>query len=271
MSSEFKPSEQKVAIAGDRFTIVDRWGSAPSILCIHGIASSRKAWARLAKELSDDHSIAAYDQAGHGDAAAVGGPMTLERCVDDACAVAQSCGSRTRTIIGHSWGGAVALLAALRLPSVERVIAIDPMIFVAPGTWDTDYLDDVRADLRLSPQERERILRSRLARWHELDIVGKIHAMRFMRPDSVERLGRDNRVDDGGWDLRAVVAPYPKPLLVAAADASESVLSAEEFALLGDGASNPHCTLIEFKGEGHNLHRTAFQAFVKAAKAFMAD
>lgn len=269
MSPHAKSTEEKLALADGRSTIVERWGESPSILCVHGIASSRKAWTRLADAISARYPMMAYDQAGHGDAAAVDGSMTLQRCIEDACAVARSSASPIRTLIGHSWGGAVVLMAALQLPSAETVIAIDPMIYVAPGTWDVEYLDDVKADLRLSEEEREGVLRSRLSNWDALDIAGKLHAMRSMRPEAIERLGRDNRVDEGGWNLRPLVTSYPKRCLVTAAARSDSVLAAEDFALLRDRTRNPKCTVVEFETEGHNLHRTAFPEFVRVVTSFI--
>ena len=55
----------------------------PLIVAVHGMTSSRKSWQRLAEHWNGRARVAAYDQRGHGDSAAVSGPMALERGVAD--------------------------------------------------------------------------------------------------------------------------------------------------------------------------------------------
>jgi pimeloyl-ACP methyl ester carboxylesterase len=260
--------ERRVNFDDGERTTVESWGdSGPVVLCIHGITSSRKSWERTAAALADHYRVFAYDQRGHGDSAEVLGPMTLARSVADLRMVAHAIGEPA-SLIGHSWGGAVALLAG-REPFARRVEVIDPMVVVVPGTWRQEYLDDTEADLRMPADERSSELRARLVGWHELDVAGKLHAMEKMRAESIARLGSENRVDLGGWDLRSVVADYPRPLLVLAAAPSQSVMSSDdlEFIRLRGGSNVDIQTLAD---QGHNLHRTAFERYLSATQAFLA-
>lgn len=248
-------------------TILESWGrSGPAVVCIHGITSSRKSWARLAADLERTYRVFAYDQRGHGDSAAVMGPMTLQRSLRDLRAVANTLGEPF-ALIGHSWGGAVALLGG-REPFATKIVAIDPMVRVEAGTWRRDYLDDVERDLALSPQEREAAIRERSAAWHESDIAGKLHALAQMRADTIAHLGSDNDADAGGWDLRDVVAGYPKRLLILAAGPDDSVMTVSDVADIR-ARGGPNVTLETFADQGHNLHRTAFERFAAAATAFL--
>ncbi|MBD5656034.1 MAG: alpha/beta fold hydrolase, partial [Candidatus Eremiobacteraeota bacterium] len=130
-------------------TTLETWGeSGPVVLCVHGIASSRRSWSRLADRLKANFRVFAYDQRGHGDRAATVGPMTLDRSVRDLEAVAATLPEPVTMLIGHSWGGAVALLGG-RAIAVKRVVAVDPMLRVAPGTFDVDYVEDLREPLAL--------------------------------------------------------------------------------------------------------------------------
>ncbi|MDQ2817712.1 MAG: alpha/beta hydrolase [Candidatus Eremiobacteraeota bacterium] len=250
-------------------TAVDMHGTGPAVLCIHGITSSRRSWTRLAEYLADRYRTIAYDQRGHGDSAAVSGPMTLERSVADSRSVLDAAGGEAAAVIGHSWGGAVALLAG-QDPRIRSVIAVDPMVRVRPGTWGADYLDDTAADMALEPQERERVLRARHADWHPLDVEGKLHAVRSMTAEPIARLGSENHVDRAGWNLLPSLADYPKPLLFCVADPSESVVGADDLSLIRRSAGRK-LRVVEFPGEGHNLHRTAFERFAAAVDAFIGD
>jgi pimeloyl-ACP methyl ester carboxylesterase len=192
--------------------------------------------------------------------------MTLQRSLDDLRAVAAAVGSPA-ALIGHSWGGAVALLGG-REPFATKVVAIDPMVRVEPGTWRREYLDDTESDLALGLREREAALRGRLASWHEIDIEAKLHAVRDMNARAIALLGSENNVDDGQWDLRTVIAAYPKPLLILAAGPGESVLSPQDIEFI-QARSGRNVDLEMFANQGHNLHRTAFERYIANVRAFL--
>jgi len=259
--------ERSITFDDGAQTILESWGEAgPCVICVHGITSSRKAWVRTAHALAGTHRVFAYDQRGHGDAAATLGPMTLERSLADLRTIATAIGSPA-AIIGHSWGGAVALLGG-REPFATRVVAIDPMVRVEPHSWRREYLDDTESDLALPRPELEAKIRARSNAWHESDITGKLHAVAAMRAEAIERLGSENRVDEGRWDVRPFVAAYPKPLLILAAGPDDSVMSAADLNFIrAQGGANVRVEI--FADQGHNLHRTAFDRYIAATAAFL--
>ena len=260
--------ERNITFDDGAQTILESWGEVgPCVICVHGITSSRKAWVRTALALSGTHRVFAYDQRGHGDAAATLGPMTLERSLADLRTIAAAVASPA-AIIGHSWGGAVALLGG-REPFATRVVAIDPMVRVEPHSWRREYLDDTESDLALPRAELEARIRARSKAWHESDIAGKLHAVAGMRADSIARLGSDNRADEGRWDLRPLVATYPKPLLILAAGPDDSVMSAADLDFIRAQGGKNVC-IETFADQGHNLHRTAFDRYIAATTTFLA-
>jgi pimeloyl-ACP methyl ester carboxylesterase len=89
-----------------------------------------------------------------------------------------------------------------------------------------------------------------------------------MTAEPIARLGSENHVDEGGWNLLDTVAGYPKPLLVFAAGPDDSVMSEDDVAHL-KARGGPNVRVSEFPNEGHNLHRTAFDAFAKEVEAFL--
>jgi pimeloyl-ACP methyl ester carboxylesterase len=83
------------------------------------------------------------------------------------------------------------------------------------------------------------------------------------------RLGEQNAADFGRWDIRVDLRRYPKPLLLLLADERESVVDFEELWILNE-TLGPLATLEIFEGEGHTLHRTAFDRYLRSLTAFLA-
>jgi pimeloyl-ACP methyl ester carboxylesterase len=264
------PAARQVAIADGVVTNVDVWGdSGPILLCVHGITSSRKMWTRTAEYFSPRYRVVAYDQRGHGDSAAVVGPMHLARSIGDLVAVEEALGEQIHCLVGHSWGGAVAIYGG-RSPRVERVVAIDPMVYQLPGTWTADFVDDLRDVFAVAPQEREPAIREMFAGSPPVEIDAKVHAMRSMRLATVEALGSENGVDVNAWDLRPQFRDYPIPLYLAVADPGDSVIRPEDLAFIRK-TGGPNVTIEVFEGEGHTLQRTAFEKFAAAMERFLTE
>jgi pimeloyl-ACP methyl ester carboxylesterase len=247
-------------------TTVEQWGHrGPIALAVHGMTSSRRSWARLAAHLNGRFRVVAYDQRGHGESAAVLGPMSLERGLSDARNVAASLDEPIELLIGHSWGGAVAVLAGTRLP-VRRVAAIDPMIHQAGDAWYREFLDELAELFASTGDERDAKVREEYAAWAPVDVEGKVHAVHAMTPVPIERLWHENPA--ASWDLHPAIAAYEKPLLLAMAAAGESI---NDDAALEDieAAHPPSVALVEFPGAGHNLQRTAFDTFAQCLDAWL--
>ena len=265
------PSKRLTVALGDGHTTrADQWGeSGPILLCVHGITSSRKSWTRLAQHFAAEYRVVAYDQRGHGDSANVPGPMTLERSLRDLEAVVAALDAPVHGLLGHSWGGAVAILGGRRI-ACERVVAIDPMIHQAPGTWYAEFVDDLRTLFGTPSKERERVIRDHYADagWPAIEVDAKVHAMRSMTIDSIIALGQENGVDEGKWDLRPSLRGYPKPLLLPLADQSDSVVAEADRTFVRENGG-PNVKIEVFTGEGHSLQRSAFDKFAALTAAFL--
>jgi pimeloyl-ACP methyl ester carboxylesterase len=240
---------------------VELWGErGPLVLAVHGMTSSRRSWGRLGRRLEGRFRVAAYDQRGHGDSAEITGPMSLERGVRDAENVAAALGEPIDVLLGHSWGGAIAILAGTRLP-VSRVATVDPMVHQVSDGWYAEYLDELRELFALTGSDRDAKVREEFTAWSPLDIEGKVHAVHAMTILPVEGLMNENLPET--WDLRSAIACYEKPLLLALATRGESI---NDDALLADveRIASSYVRIVAFPGAGHNLHRTAFESFAAA-------
>jgi len=249
-------------------TTLEQWGeSGPALLCVHGIGSSRKSWVRTAEAFGDSYRVFAYDQRGHGDSAAIGGPMTHAQSVRDLLAVARAIDGEVFALIGHSWGGTIVLAGGHDV-ACTHVVAIDPMIHYAGGQWAADFAADLEPLFARPLSEREGVIREMFAGLPPVEIDAKVHALRHMSIEPVVALGTDNGADAGDWDLRETVRAYPKPLLLLLADPSDSVVSAEDAAFVHENGGE-NLTLEVFAGEGHALHRTAFERFAASVRDFL--
>lgn len=248
-------------------TTVERWGErGPVMLCVHGMTSSRKSWKRLAARYADRFVVVAYDQRGHGDSAAVRGPMTLERSIRDLELVLLAIGGAD-VLLGHSWGGAVAVRAGRSAP-VRAVAAIDPMIVQIDDVWYDEYLDELATRFAVTGSARDAATRANYASWHPDDIAGTVHAVHAMVAEPIARLRADNIESD--WDLRPDIARYTKPLLLAMAGPEETVVPPNVLRDI-EGNRGASVRIVTFAEQGHNLHRTAFDEFSSAFDEFLGD
>ena len=259
-------SERIVRLDDGAQTTVETWGeSGPVIVAIHGMTSSRKSWERFANEYAGRYRVVAYDQRGHGDSARVEGPMTLHRALLDLYNVLESLDEPVEMLLGHSWGGAVAILGGRRF-DVARVAAVDPMLRQASAQWYDEFLSELRPLFALDGAARDAKVREDYADWPEIDRERKVHAVHDMTTGPIERLRDENPPES--WDIRRDLEAYPKPLFLAIADPSESIIALEDVKEVRELAG-PNVTIRVFEGQGHNLHRTDFEHFIREFDAFL--
>jgi pimeloyl-ACP methyl ester carboxylesterase len=146
----------EVDLPGDGVRLrATRWpGSGTPVLLLHGLASTRRFWNLVVPDLvAAGLSVVALDQRGHGESpvaeSAGFGPaqFTPEAVARDAAVALDALGISRAVVVGHSWGGAVALTLAARHPErVLAAVAIDGGF--APWPEDVD-LAEMR--VRLTP------------------------------------------------------------------------------------------------------------------------
>jgi pimeloyl-ACP methyl ester carboxylesterase len=257
---------QTIVLDDGATTTMEQWGDAgPVMLCVHGMTSSRRSWLRVAQRYAAHYRVIAYDQRGHGDSAAVTGPMSLERGVRDLHNVAALTGADI--LLGHSWGGAVVVRAG-SLVDARAIVAIDPMIVQADDAWYAEFIEELAEAFALVGDARDVHMREAYAQWHPDDIAGKVHAVHAMTTTPIAGLRDDNR--DGRWDLRAEIAAYEKPLLLVMAGRDGSIVPAAVLDTIEAHHAAP-VQIATLADQGHNLHRTAFDRFARAMDDFLKE
>jgi pimeloyl-ACP methyl ester carboxylesterase len=108
--------ERAFEVRGDGVRLAAReWpGEGPSLLLLHGLASSSHIWDLVAPRLAGSLRVIAYDQRGHGRSGKPSSGYGFHRTSADAAAVIRGLRLGRPVLVGHSWGANVALEVAVR-------------------------------------------------------------------------------------------------------------------------------------------------------------
>ena len=127
-------------------------GSGETVLLLHATASAGAQWQALAETLRSDWRVVAPDLYGYGesDPWPGHGPFALAEEAALAEAVLADAGRGPFHLIGHSYGGAVALRLAMQQPGrLLSLVLIEPVAFhllrqEAPSPANRDLFGEVR-------------------------------------------------------------------------------------------------------------------------------
>jgi pimeloyl-ACP methyl ester carboxylesterase len=132
-----------------------RRGAGPLVLCLHSSTGSQAQWRTLTDRLADRAEVITPDLYGHGRSPAwpEGAANTLDTDARAVMAVAQAQRPRLAQeglhLIGHSYGGAVALRIALRHPRLVRSLTVyEPVLFGLLGGDDDGAADPALEEVR---------------------------------------------------------------------------------------------------------------------------
>ncbi|MFH0340925.1 MAG: alpha/beta fold hydrolase [Chromatiales bacterium] len=126
----------------------------PELVMIHGLAANLAFWFRLFTLVGSRFHIIAYDLRGHGYSDIVPSSYTTADMAHDLGALLDHLGVQKAHIVGHSFGGAVALHFSLLYPErVKTLTLADARVFsLQPMTRRSDD-DQLAADWRRCVQE----------------------------------------------------------------------------------------------------------------------
>lgn len=242
----------------------------PVLFC-HGLFGQGKNWTRIAKQIAVDHRVVLADMPNHGRS----GWTERFDYAEAADAVAALLEGPT-SVVGHSMGGKIAMLVALRHPElVDRLCVVD----VAPVAYDHHeefrrYLDAMLAmDLGA--------LASRADADAALQDVAPNATIRSFLLQNLHRDGegwrwqpnlevlRDGLVELGGWpgeDLDGVT-PYDGPVLWLGGANSHYVVDEHEAAM---HRWFPHTRRVTVKNAGHWVHSEQPAVVAEVLRQFLA-
>ncbi len=124
----------------------DRGAGSDALVLLHGLSQQRHFWEPVCSYL-DLPRVIRLDQRGHGlSDTPLDADYSIVRCAQDAMEVMETLGVESATVIGHSWGGAVA--ARLGAADATRVRTIGLLDGGLRGPGDMGIRDEVRERLR---------------------------------------------------------------------------------------------------------------------------
>src|SRR4051812_16052557 len=114
-------------------------GSRPPVVFLHGGPGGTHSAYLDALPLADERAVILYDQLDSGRSDRPNNPAnwTVARFTDEVSAVGRGLGVRRWHVVGHSWGGTIALeYGARRRPELAGLVLASPLI--STRSWIAD-------------------------------------------------------------------------------------------------------------------------------------
>ncbi|MFL5627823.1 MAG: alpha/beta fold hydrolase [Ktedonobacteraceae bacterium] len=268
---------QMIDLPAGRFHYIS-WGAErtelPDVLLLHGITSSAASRVRVGPALADRYRVYALDQRGHGDSIKPSsGAYSLRQTADDALAFIEALGLERPVLIGHSWGGATALVLASGaasqkpVPNFSHIILEDPAHTFGRGDPEKRAADFTRDIGRPTGELRAEIAASSPG-WTEADIEGKIDALHKVTREAVVSVFAEA---GSASELLPLLAKIAVPTLLIRADPNLGTTLDDAAWERARQYLPAHSRAIQIDGATHNVHRSKFNEFMQVVNAFLSQ
>ena len=231
---------ERIASADGTPLAVERSGSGPPLVCIHGTSATRSTWDEFAAELAGMECVR-YDRRGRGDSGDAD-EYSLAREVEDARAVVERVGDpESVAAFGHSFGAIVAFHLARETPLHRLVLYEPPVLAGDHGDREPGFADRLR---------------------QVLDEEGPEAAVRTFRGMPADA-PLEPEARDGDALARmvvrevAVAESFDRPATVDVATPTRCLVGGDTGAMLRESTlavqeALPNADLVTIEGHGHN-------------------
>ena len=251
----------------------------PPIVLIHGATFRSEDWENIFPRLATRYRVIAYDARGHGKSGRTA-RYGIGEFADDLLRVIDTVAGAPAIVIGHSLGGATALVAASTKPNAIRALVLEePVVDNWDRDWRAEYYKSLRAalDTVAEPPLFKRAvasipLPSRGPRGERT--VGEVRGFyaadrlatyyKDVDPAFVEQFGH---AKPDGHELVVNAVPPMATLLLAAFASDGSALKEGEAEQLVK--KWPNAQLVKFPGVGHRIHGLRPDPFLEALEPFL--
>jgi pimeloyl-ACP methyl ester carboxylesterase len=204
------------------------YGKGEPLVMLHGGLRTIPDQVTWIGPLSKQRKVIALELQGHGRSVDTDRPMTLETMGDDVAAVIAALGMKQADVVGHSFGAASALRAAIQHPTAVRKLIVISSVFAKQG-WYPETREGMAAVNGSLAESLKQIPQGKFAaEWPQPD--------RF--PKFLDKFGK-MMGQDYDWSKEIPKLPMPVQLIFADHDSITQKHIAEFFALLGGGISEP--------------------------------
>jgi pimeloyl-ACP methyl ester carboxylesterase len=252
------------------------------ILLVHGATADHTTWRTSGPLLGARHPLHAIDRRGRGDSGDghPDEPYAIEREFDDVAAVADELAAEAGgasgavDVVGHSYGGRIALGAALRTASIRRIVCYEGAPPAGPGRGyqDEDAGSLGRLETLVDRGDRDEALAlfmREIVRMPEAELAAfRADPIWPRRAAAIHTTLRELRAEtnpaaslDGLGDVR-------QPVLQILGGASAPAFAAATEAL---DARLRNGRVVTIEGARHAAHHSHANEFVAAIEAFLGD
>ncbi|MCP4416112.1 MAG: alpha/beta hydrolase, partial [Chloroflexi bacterium] len=177
--------------------------------------------------------------------------------------LAESVPNNPKFIIGHSFGGVMAIVAEVQgFLNPEYIVLEDPVLHFADKELPARLLKNDEANL---PRDIEGILKAN-PKWERIDAEGKLASLQSINWDHMKQVFSNN----APWDIRPTVVEIrkKKPIWL--------VLPEKSFYVPEDDAATLRNALgsdavVNIPGTDHSIHRDNLDAFLTAVHQWISD
>ncbi len=240
------------------------WGNPSaerSAVLIHGVTSNAQSWVRVGPKLAEQgYYVVAPNLRGHGQSPKVDGHYSLNEMAGD---LAESCPNNPEFVIGHSYGGVMAITAEMEgFLNAKYIVLEDPVLHFADKELPARLLKNDEANL---PRDVEGIMQAN-PKWERVDAEGKLASLGAINWDHMKQVFSDN----APWDLRPFVIEIgkKKPVWLILPEKSFYVPEADANTLRDAlGAS----AVVKVPGTDHSIHRDDLDTFLTTIQQWLAE
>ena len=228
---------------------------APVVALVHGTMDRSAGFAKVAHRLAGRYHVLRYDRRGYARSRGVGPPYTCAAHVDDLLTVLDG---RSAVVVGHSYGGNVALAASVAAPEQVRAVGC----YEVPLQW-YPWWPGTTAGMAVAAQGRE----------GGPEDAAELFLRRMLgdeRWDGLPDKTREDRRAEGHVLVGEMVnlrsnAPWQPHEVTAPVVVGHGTRGAQHHR---DGATwmaeqLPNAELVVFEGAGHNAHTTHPEDFAR--------
>jgi pimeloyl-ACP methyl ester carboxylesterase len=245
----------------------------PTLFLLHGLTDSGEGWPEGVRHWQDDHAIVMPDQRGHGRSPRFT-EDELERhpgdvLVEDAIHLLEQL--ERPVVIGHSLGGAVALVAAVRRPELVRALVLEDPAPRGPHEPQAsgrgrEFAAGVEQSIAAPDEEALYRLRKELhPDWPDSELLVTGLAEQQMHLEFLER--GDYKPTTPWTQLFAAVTV---PTLVVSGDRVDEIVVGQEMEEGIAEIGNPHVSLMRVAGAGHCIRREQPEEYYRTVDGWLA-
>ena len=250
-------------------------GKGRPVVLIHGNPGSCQDWSRLYVPISSRYRAIAFDRPGHGHSERPNHrPITVEVQAEMLHATLMQLGIDRPIVVGHSWGGSLALVYALKFPE-----EISGAVLLAPAAYESDdgvsflsklpgwpVIGDV-LNFLFTPLLSAWLVRTDIAKAFAPDPVPKKYLRHVLAEWTRPKKVKWYSVDDAllNESLPKFAERYPEirvPVVIATGDADQIVPAEENAERLHRALPHSHLNLLP--QTGHQIPFTRPEAVLAA-------